>query len=423
MTQQKIDIVLNKYFDAPVRDSVWGHIYLRPAFESITGSIPFMRLHRIFQLGPTFYVYPGATHTRAAHSIGVYGLARRLLQNLAERGAGEWLSEVGVTSFLCAALLHDAGHFPYTHSLKELALRTHESLTGDIITAEPLRSLIGAAGADPDMAAAIVDMDLPDHGNAELRFYRKLLSGTLDPDKLDYLNRDALYCGVPYGLQDVDFILSQVHPDQEYGLRLDPPGKSSVEALLFAKYLMYKNVYWHKSVRCATAMIKKALVYGLQSGAIGADELYGLDDQELFALLAKHHGPFFELGARVRNGQFYTTLAEVPFEPDLSDIPERSLCEAMLAESFSQKTGKPVHPAEVIIDVPGKVNFETNLQLTAGSLIIPGVFEHESVHTFEKSLEVLRVFVEPALAESLAGIAIQDILYSSLFLKKPVASP
>ena len=109
-------------YTEPIRDVLWGHIYLTPALAALTGSPPFMRLHRIMQLGPALRVYPGATHTRASHSIGVYHLARRLLSHLAEEGADKWLSPEGVKSFLCAALLHDLGHFPYTHSLKELPL-------------------------------------------------------------------------------------------------------------------------------------------------------------------------------------------------------------------------------------------------------------------------------------------------------------
>ena len=112
-------------YTVPIRDVLWGHIYLTPAIAALTESVPFIRLHRIMQLGPTSRVYPGATHTRASHSIGVYHLARRLLTHLAEGGADQWLTSIGVKSFLCAALLHDLGHFPYTHSLKELALEEH----------------------------------------------------------------------------------------------------------------------------------------------------------------------------------------------------------------------------------------------------------------------------------------------------------
>ncbi|MDR2103766.1 MAG: HD domain-containing protein, partial [Treponema sp.] len=244
----------NGYTD-PVRDVLWGHIYLTPALAALTKSLPFMRLCRIFQLGPVYYVYPGATHTRASHSIGVYHLARRLLINLVERGAGDWISPQGVHSFLCASLLHDLGHFPYTHSLKELPLRAHEELTGEIILTEPVKSLVAATGGDPYFTAAIVDTKLPGGHEGELQFYRKLLSGTLDPDKLDYLNRDARYCGVPYGAQDVDFILDRLQPSRERGVDIDSRGIPSVESILFSKYLMYRTVYWHRFLRSATAMI------------------------------------------------------------------------------------------------------------------------------------------------------------------------
>jgi HD superfamily phosphohydrolase len=261
--KESIRSALYDGFSEPIRDVLWGHIYLTPELEALTKSAPFMRLTRIMQLGPTFFLYPGATHTRAAHSIGVYHLAKRILIHLASLGADEWMSSEGIQSFLCAALLHDIGHFPYTHSLKELPLTDHEALTGQIIQKEPMKSFVAKTGADPYLAAAIADQDLPcDNAlscvSDEVSFYRRLLSGVLDPDKLDYLNRDARNCGVPYGAQDVDFIIGRLHPDKHRGLVIDSRGIPSVESILFSKYLMYRTVYWHKGVRSATAMIKSA---------------------------------------------------------------------------------------------------------------------------------------------------------------------
>jgi HD superfamily phosphohydrolase len=307
-----IHAALTEGFTDPVRDVLWGHIYLTPALAALAASPPFLRLTRIMQLGPVFMVYPGATHTRASHSIGVYHLGKRLLQNLAERGADKWMSAEGVRSFLCACLLHDLGHFPYTHSLKELPLRSHESLTGGIIAAEPVKSLVGNCGADPYFTAAIVDKDSPAGNgyakNTELLFYRRLLSGCLDPDKLDYLNRDARYCGVPYGIQDVDFILSRLSPHQERGVDIDSRLIPNVEAILFSKYLMYRTIYWHRQVRSATAMIKKALLAGLEAGLFRGEELYGLDDTSLFSLLAESGGTAENAAAlarAVREGRLY----------------------------------------------------------------------------------------------------------------------
>jgi HD superfamily phosphohydrolase len=394
---------LREHFSEPVRDALWGHIYLTPDMAALTTSPAFMRLTRIMQLGPAYGVYPGATHTRAVHSLGVYYLSRRLLLSLAERGAIAWISAQGVRSFLCASLLHDVGHFPYTHSLKELPLRSHESLTGDLIREEPLRSLVANTGADPYFTAAIVDSNLPDAGNGELRFYRKLLSGVLDPDKLDYLTRDARYCGVPYGVQDVDFILSRFQPHLERGVDIDSRGIPCVESLLFSKYLMYRTVYWHRFVRSATAMIKKALLEGLREGSVSKEKLYGLDDSGLFELLSEEVLPIFSLARKVRNGQLYTAAVEFPFDKDrhspLLDIENRFRHEEALAAELSLAAGRRIPAAELIIDVPEPVSFETDLYITDESCYFgdsSGIFKAEVLNSFEKSLRIVRIFVDSA---------------------------
>ena len=124
-------------------------------------------------------------------------------------------------------------------------------------------------------------------------FFWKILSGVLDPDKLDYLNRDAFFCGVPYGIQDVDFILEEVFPHVENGVAISPKGITALENILFSKYLMYKTVYWHKTVRIATAMIKKAIAMALEEGAIGTQDLYGLDDEQFSARFSRARIPGF----------------------------------------------------------------------------------------------------------------------------------
>jgi len=360
-----------------------------------------MRLHRIFQLGPAYCVYPGATHTRASHSIGVYHLARRIIRSFAERGADEWISPTGIRSFLAAALLHDLGHFPYAHSLKELPLDDHESLTGKIILAEPVKSLVANIGADPYLTAAVIDENMPCKGDKELLFYRKLLSSVLDPDKLDYLNRDARYCGVPYGAQDVDFILSRLYPHIERGIDIDSRAIPSVESILFSKYLMYRSVYWHYGVRSATAMIKKALLAGLENKIIAKEELYNLDDQGLFSLMAKRNEALFSLGKDVQNGRLYFTAYEFPynetFHQNFLDINNRSSYEEALAKEFSSLFNVKMFSSQVIIDIPEPINFETGLYVSDEKCYFAdssGVFKAETVNSFIKSLHTVRIFVD-----------------------------
>ncbi|MDR2394694.1 MAG: HD domain-containing protein [Treponema sp.] len=410
---------LEKGFTAPIRDVLWGHIYLTPGLEALTKSAPFMRLHRIFQLGPAHCVYPGATHTRAAHSLGVYHLARRLLRNFLEQGADAWTSPGGIRSFLCAALLHDLGHFPYAHSLKELPLENHEALTGTRLLTEPLKSLVGATGADPYLTAAIINTALPGGQEKELRFYRKLLSGVLDPDKLDYLNRDARYCGVPYGAQDVDFILSRLHPHPERGADIDSRGIPSVESVLFSKYLMYKTVYWHPSVRAATAMVKKAILWGLTGGLLPKEKLYDLDDQGLFALLSEQEDPRFALGKKVQDGRLYVVAAEFPYDgvchQELIDISSRSQHEEALAADFFRVLGLPLGSQEVIIDIPEQITFETGLYVSDEGCYFEqssGIFKAETVQAFIKSLQVIRIFADPAVVSDRHTPLLYEILHA-----------
>ena len=437
--KRSIEASLIEDYTHPIRDVLWGHIYMTDKFAELTESAPFRRLNRIMQLGPVYLVYPGATHTRASHSIGVYHIGRRLLQNLAERGASMWLTHSGVKSFLASCLLHDLGHFPYTHSLKELSLTSHEALTGNIIMKEPMKSLVAATGADPALTAAIVDKDA-DMAGEELFFYRKLLSGALDPDKLDYLNRDARYCGVPYGAQDVDFILSRLYPHKERGVDIDSKLIPNVEAILFSKYLMYRTVYWHRQVRAATAMVKKAMIKGLESDKFAGNDLYNLDDTALFNLLAPNFSPH-DIGKKahqgkkskinqnefsfsgedssnenlieaVRQGKIYATAAEISHEKadlpvsiwdSVREISKRAVFEQKLTEEL-KKEGLKITEEDIIIDIPEPISFETGLYVLDEERSFSessSAFKTETVNAFKKTLYIIRVFINQKYKETI----------------------
>jgi len=437
-----IEASLQEDYTHPVRDVMWGHIYMTEKQAGLIESLPFTRLNRIMQLGPVYLVYPGATHTRASHSIGVYHLGRRLIQNLAERGASAWLTPAGVKSFLAACLLHDLGHFPYTHSLKELSLASHEKLSGNIILKEPMKSLVGATGADPTLTAAIVDKEI-NIDNDELHFYRKLLSGALDPDKLDYLNRDARYCGVPYGAQDVDFIMSRLYPNKERGVDIDSKLIPNVESILFSKYLMYRTVYWHRHVRAATAMVKKALISGLESGQLTGEDLYNLDDTSLFTLLnAKKETCSTCAGSLVESvleGRIYTTAAEISPDPTcertvwqsqvitdkgscpvkiditaIKEIGKRALFEEKLAQDL-RKIGLEIKAEDIIIDIPEPVSFETGLFVVDEKKSFKdssSAFKPQTINAFIQTLYTIRIYINQKFKETIKTFTqIYSILY------------
>jgi uncharacterized protein len=396
--REKIRRYLDEAFTEPLRDPLWKHIYLSEGMNRITQAPEFRRLTRIRQLGPAYLVYPGAVHSRFGHSLGVFRLAFLMLRSFLRRDWNGRISLEGALSFLVAALSHDLGHFPYTHSLKELPLKDHECLTAEIVLEKPLADMIRAAGADPDMVAAIVDKERAAEG--ESLFFRKLLSGVLDPDKLDYLNRDAFYCGVPYGTQDVDFIFSRIYPDEERGMAIDAKGILSIEHVLFSKYLMYRSVYWHRDIRSATSMMKKALFGALEGGALSKEDLYRLDDESFRARAAVLPQEERRLAACVFEGNIFSACAEVAFDPandfhrSLESLSFRRRMEAEAAAEARSK-GADLGPNDVVIDLPEDISFESDLWIRDAGLSFSSsqtVLGPAVVSGFTRSLRVIRVF-------------------------------
>ncbi|MEM9424164.1 MAG: HD domain-containing protein, partial [Spirochaetota bacterium] len=289
-------------FDIPLRDPLWKHVYLTRAFQKLIHARPFLRLGQIRQLSSATLVYPGSRHTRFEHSIGVFWMARRVLLALLcskySEVSGFEPTLHGVKAFLAAALLHDIGHFPYAHILEGLETE-HEEISARYILSEPLAPIIlHELGTDPRLVAALVDetLPIPAEYRPEGLLYRSLLSGTLDPDKMDYLNRDAYYCGVPYGIQDLEYLLSEVHlcrlddtapldsGKSPFCIGVPERGVTIIESLIFSRYLMYRTVYWHRNVRALSAPVKEGTARALELGLIRQEQIFDSNDQSFPAL-------------------------------------------------------------------------------------------------------------------------------------------
>lgn len=380
-----------------VRDPLWKDIPLGSSRYALYRSAEMQTLGSIKQLGPTFGLYPGAVHTRLNHSLGVYYLGREILINLLRSEEHFAFTAEGVNAFLCALLLHDIGHFPYAHSLKDVITASHEAIGAAMIESSPnLRTLIDACATSADLVCAIIDEDRPT-ASSEIDLYRSILSGTLDPDKLDYLNRDAFFCGVPYGIQDASYITSKLCiADGTIALREE--ALASVESLLFSKYLMYRNVYWHSRTRSSTAMVKKAVVALLASGRLEETELYGLDDERFFALV-RQRGDSYSLVEAISKNQPYPTRYEVPIDTTVAypSPVERHEHEEALCQTLGLEGGS------IIIDVPEPISFEAHMPIAdaAGNLVAAGprstVFGPDVQRAFTKSLRMLRIFSPVAL--------------------------
>lgn len=299
-----------------IRDPLWDTIRLDPVAVRIMDSASFQRLRYIRQLGLAYLVYPGATHTRFDHALGVYHLATRALAALEEQGMLEGVPAEERRLVPLAALLHDIGHYPFSHAVEELEADWipghHEALVGRFL-------------ADPAIAAALEEVAPDGPGRVEELIRGRsssplqgLVSGSLDLDKIEYLKRDARFCGVPYGEVDVDRLLSAlvVLTDPATGRRevgVGEKGVAALESLLFSKYQMFRNVYWHHAVRAATVMYKRIVVDALAGRLLEPDELVGQTDESLLFLLEARArdgaaGGGVDAGAAERVGRWVASL-------------------------------------------------------------------------------------------------------------------
>jgi len=255
-----------------VRDPLWNNIRLEPEALAVVDTPAVQRLRYVRQLGHAFLVYPGATHTRFEHMLGAYHLARRALAQLEE--TGHRVDSADARHIQLAALLHDIGHYPFSHALEEAGLPNHEALAERHLDAGELAVALERIDVDRRRLLALIR-----GGRGEA--LSGLVSGSLDVDKLDYLSRDASMCGVPYGVIDVDRLLMSLTVVPGRGLAVTEKGLAALESLLYAKYQMYRNVYWHHAVRSATAMFKRLVRQALAAGSMSDEDVAVATDDGL----------------------------------------------------------------------------------------------------------------------------------------------
>ena len=296
-----------------IRDPLWNNIRVDDVTARLLDTTVVQRLRYVRQLGHAHLVYPGATHSRFEHALGAYHLARRTLANLRDGGALAGIADDDAAVVAAAALLHDVGHYPFSHALEEIGVPHHEQVSRPLVTegevATVLRERIAHDAPERVFALICGTSASPLQG---------LISGSLDLDKMDYLKRDALMCGVPYGEIDEDRLMHSmvVVADPATGRRrigLRAKGLSALESLLFAKYQMYRNVYWHHAVRSATAMYKRLVEGALAGGQVVLGDISAFTDEGLLHALEQGASPATAamLGA-LRARRLYKRAFEAP---------------------------------------------------------------------------------------------------------------
>ena len=254
---------------------------LTPRVRALLDTADMRRLARISQLGLVSLVYPGAMHSRFEHSLGVYRMALEFLKRLQhDRHFLALVDEADAAAFIVAALMHDIGHWAFCHPIEDMALTglpNHESLVRELIEQGEAAGILAEMwGLDPQRVAALVSGSATDPAG---RILHSLLSGPIDVDKMDYLARDSLHAGVPYGRHfDEDRLLGSLCLNETgTALAITNKGRTAAELMVFARYVMFSEVYWHHTVRAATAMLQRAV--WIVRAAIDPAEFTRFDDK------------------------------------------------------------------------------------------------------------------------------------------------
>ncbi len=422
----------------------------------------FQRLRRVRQLGPTHLVYPGAVHTRFEHSLGVYSCVQLYLQNLLRTPAfAASATEEDLLTVLAAGLTHDLGHYSFAHNLEALHHKgrdtpRHEQVGGRIIRGE-IASLRGSRtvgqiladdwGVDPERVIALSTGD-HDRQDSMQCVLRSIISSAIDADKMDYLERDSIHLGVPYGRNyDRDRLLASLTLNEnEDKIAVLSKGKVSAEIFIFGRYTMFSEAYWHHTVRSASAMLEAALAAFHSRSELEADDLLEVlldhDDDgflrwlssEMPASSATRYLIDNLVGNRRRLYKRVATFSRVYTEESKRAAYDR-IYNMQASEVYnladrlrirlSDAVGRTLHPADLIIDTPprDKDKMETVDVMYPGatgqrqyplhelSRIVAGVQDD-----FIMVVKKIRLFASPDLAAQLDAckLDVEDIILSEI---------
>lgn len=343
-----------------IRDPIHGDIQFEEVVLDLIESAEIQRLYSIKQLGLTHLVFPGAHHTRLEHSLGTFYMAQRAGEIIGLKRDEKELIE-------CAALLHDIGHGPFSHTLESLLRANlnvdHVDLTvklinGEhgifdekettIIEADNVFDILNQHGFDPKKVSNIIK-----HANSGKGYLGQLLNSSVDVDQLDYLVRDAYYTGVAYGMIDVDRFL-QTLTMYDNNLAVEKKGVGVVENIFMARSLMYSSVYYHKTVRIAELMLSKA--FEMMPGDFDPFDFFKMTDAELINSLKDIGGYQYEIATRLKYRKLFKQaymISEKELDKERREIIKKLdniSAKRNKEKEFEEELGIP--EGHVIIDIP-----------------------------------------------------------------------
>ena len=398
---------------------------LTPRVRRLMDTGVFRRLAKISQLGLVSLVYPAAHHSRLEHSLGVYRMAILYLKQLVhdERFAAS-IRTRDAEMLIAAALLHDVGHWPFCHIIEDMGLADlpeHEQFAGRFLLDGDVAEILRRDWqTEPE---EILQLLCGEAHDLRTRMLQSILSGPIDIDKMDYLQRDSLHAGVPYGRNfDQQRLIGSLRLNEAGdALAISDKGRTAAEMMVFARYVMFSEVYWHHAVRSATAMFQRA--FFLVRRAVDAGVLFRQTEDEMIRHLqrAAAGGPAEVLlrGLFGATRQLYKRLAQFSYfeQRDLYQrlarrpYPWLVRCAERFAATLSRRVGRRVAPTEILFDAPPvKLEVEFNIEVyfrreDCYRLLgdVSPVVRTLAQRQFDDYVKRVRIFVHPRLAEQLRG--------------------
>ncbi|MGD9857921.1 MAG: HD domain-containing protein [Planctomycetaceae bacterium] len=404
-----------------------------PRVRALVDTAEFQRLGQISQLGLVSRVYPGARHSRFEHALGVYHNALcYLLQLRKDRRFCEIVDSRSAELLIVAALLHDLGHWPFCHPIEDLELAgtaRHETHAAQFLKpgSELAQVLETEWRLDP---GDVLDVLSPRTDTPRMRLLRSILSGPIDIDKMDYLDRDSLHCGVPYGRHFDRHRLIQsllLNADGD-GLAISYKGKTAAELMVFARYVMFSEVYWHHAVRAATSMFARA--FHELRGRMDAGRLFTQTEADMIADLRRSATgtsaePLLE-GIFGSRRSLYKRVAEYGYDrqpqlfEQISGRPYTDLVRwsEALTQLVGRRTGQPLDRTALLIDAPPphrEIEFEVDIYYPHQQEYRPlqevsPVVDALARTQFDQYAKRVRVFGHPSVAQAIRQLDDFDAL-------------
>ena len=280
-----------------IKDAVHGNIRINNVELKVIDTPEMQKLRGIKQMAVAYLVYPGANHTRFEHSLGTMHITGEICNNLS-------VGEDETKTLRMAALLHDVGHTAFSHETDGILLRrkkgSHERRGVEIVLKGRSREILEENGYDVKAVCSVIE-----GGKGGI------IDFDLGSDRMDYLLRDSHYTGVAYGVIDSDRLVHTIKLRRGKAV-VDWSGIEAAESLLIARFLMFSSVYYHHTVRIASAMLERAIEFALEDGGVSVDEILECTDAEL-GLLLERNKRSCDLMRRLRERKLYKRAFELEF--------------------------------------------------------------------------------------------------------------